>query len=88
LLDDGDKGIEIVYGEEKIFCTGQPAEKPNEPLKEGSLSCVLFESPFTSVSTAGRGHPSLASLRWSGRGCGKGSRKFHNFALSLFKKRN
>jgi hypothetical protein len=22
LLSDGEKGIEIVYGEEKIFCTG------------------------------------------------------------------
>jgi hypothetical protein len=42
LLGDGDKGIEIVYGEEKNKCTG-----PNEPDKEG----LLIESPFTSVST-------------------------------------
>jgi hypothetical protein len=49
LLGDGSKGIEIVYGEEK--------DKPNEPSKEGTLSFVLFESPFTSVSTVIRGHP-------------------------------
>jgi hypothetical protein len=59
LLGDGVKGIEIVYGEEKIFCTGptRAAEakqkslvrhnKPNKPTREGSLSFVLFESPFT-----------------------------------------
>ncbi len=55
----------------KIFCTEQPRQnknfmyrldKPNEPNKEGSLSFVLFESPFTSVSTVSRGHPSLVSL--------------------------
>ncbi len=48
LLDDGDKVMEIVYGEEKIFCTGpnRTAEteqkshvsarqdKPNEPTRE------------------------------------------------------
>jgi hypothetical protein len=38
------------------------ADKPNEPIKEGPLSFVLFESTFTSVSTVNRGHPSLVSL--------------------------
>jgi hypothetical protein len=64
-----DKGIEIVYGEEeKYFVLGrlvQPRQnknllyrhdKPNEPIKKGPLSFVLFESLFTSVS---RGLPSL-----------------------------
>ncbi len=37
-------------------------DKPNEPTKKGTLSFVLFESPFTSVSTVSRGHPSLVSL--------------------------
>jgi hypothetical protein len=59
----------------KIFCTGPtraakaeqkslvPARQaPNEPSKEGPLSFVLFESPITSVSTVGKGHPSLGSL--------------------------
>jgi hypothetical protein len=36
-------------------------DKPNEPTKEGLHSFVLFESPFTSVSTVIRDHPSLAS---------------------------
>jgi hypothetical protein len=35
---------------------------PNEPTKEGPLSFVLFEFPFTSVSTDNRGHPSPVSL--------------------------
>jgi hypothetical protein len=61
LLGDGDKGSEIVYSEEKkIFCTGPTtaakAEKnlwygPDKPTNQGILSFVLFESPFTSVST-------------------------------------
>jgi hypothetical protein len=34
----------------------------SEPTKEGPLSYVLLESPFASVSTVSRGHPSLASL--------------------------
>ncbi len=67
LLGDGVKVIEIVYGEGKLFCTGPtraakageksfvPARQANEPTKEGPLSFVLFESPFTSVSTVGRG---------------------------------
>jgi hypothetical protein len=46
---------EIVYGEEKNI-------KPNEPTKEGPISFVLFESPFTSASTVSRGHHSLVSL--------------------------
>ncbi len=29
-------------------------DKPNEPIKEGPLSFVLFESPFISVSTVSR----------------------------------
>ncbi len=74
LLGDGDKGIDIVYGKEKIFCTGparaakaeknilQLHDKPIEPTKEGPLSFVLFESPFISVSTVSRGRPSLVSL--------------------------
>ncbi len=37
-------------------------DKPKEPTKEGLLSFVLFESPFTSVSTVSRSHPSLVSL--------------------------
>ena len=70
LLDNGYKGSEIVYGEEKkYFVLGrleQPKQnknllyrhdKPNEP-----LPFVLFESPFTSVSTVSRSHPSLVSL--------------------------
>jgi hypothetical protein len=35
----------------------------NEPTKEEPLSFVLFESPFSSVSTVSRGHPSLVSQR-------------------------
>jgi hypothetical protein len=33
----------------------------NEPTKEGPYSFVLFESPFTSISTICRGHPTLVS---------------------------
>jgi hypothetical protein len=72
LLGDVDKGIEIMYGEEKIFCTGlaraaKAAQKSllparqAQPTKEGHLSFVLFESPFTSVSTVSRGYASLFS---------------------------
>jgi hypothetical protein len=74
LLGNGDNGTEIVYGEGKICCT-MPTRiakteqnllylhvNPNIPTKEGPLSFVLFESPFTSVSTVSRGHPSLVSL--------------------------
>jgi hypothetical protein len=68
LLGDWDKEIEIECGEEKkYFVLGrleQPRQnknflyrhdKPNEPSKKGPLSFVLFESPFTSVSTVSRG---------------------------------
>jgi hypothetical protein len=34
----------------------------NKPTKEGPLSFVLFDSPFTSVSTGSRGHPSIIFL--------------------------
>jgi hypothetical protein len=34
-------------------------QKPKEPTKDGSLSFVLFESPFTSVSTDSRSQPYL-----------------------------
>jgi hypothetical protein len=74
-LGDGDKRIETEYSEEKnILILGwleQPRQrkdflywhdKPNEPTKKGPLSFVLFESPYTSVSTVSRGHPSLVSL--------------------------
>ncbi len=37
-------------------------DEPNEPTKEGPLPYVLQESPFASVSTVSRGHPSLVSL--------------------------
>jgi hypothetical protein len=36
-------------------------DEPNEPTKEGPISFVLFEAPFTAVSTVSRGHPSLVS---------------------------
>ncbi len=36
-------------------------DKPSKPTKEGPLLFVFFESPFTSVSTVSRGHPSLVS---------------------------
>ncbi len=75
LLGHGDKRIEIVYGEGKeYFVPGrleQPRQnknllywhdRPNEPTKEGPLSFVLFESPFTSFSMVSRGHPSLIPL--------------------------
>ncbi len=73
-MGKGDKWSEIVYGEEKInFVLGRleqlrqdkillyQQDKPNEPTKEGPLSCILLESPFASVSPVSRGHPSLVS---------------------------
>jgi hypothetical protein len=66
LLADWDKEIEIVCDEKKniLYRADYRApkaeqkslvcDKPNEPAKKGSLSFVLFESPFTSVSTAGK----------------------------------
>jgi hypothetical protein len=65
---------EIVYGEEKLICSRPTRSastriypknqhvKPNEPTKDGPLSFVLFEFPFTSVSTVSRGHHSVISL--------------------------
>ncbi len=35
--------------------------EPNETTKEGPLSYVLLESPFASVSTVSRDHPSRVS---------------------------
>ncbi len=63
LQGDGDKCSEIVYGEEKILCTGPtgaskegqislvPHNEPNEPAKEGGRgrSYVLHESPFKGI---------------------------------------
>jgi hypothetical protein len=37
-------------------------DEPNEPTMVRPLSYVLYESPFASVSTVCRGHPSLVSL--------------------------
>jgi hypothetical protein len=48
----------------KIFVLGW-LDKPNKPTKKGSLSFVLCESPFTSVSIVSRGHRSLVSLQTS-----------------------
>jgi len=73
LLGDGNTNIEKVYIKgQKKFCTGPSRaakaeknilyrhDKPNELTKqEGPHS---LESPFTSVSTASRGHLSLVSL--------------------------
>jgi hypothetical protein len=71
LLSDGDKGIVIVYSEEKN-CPGQ--QRPNKNSCPGTTSpmnqprkdpfhFVLFESPFTAVSTtASTGPPFLVSL--------------------------
>jgi hypothetical protein len=39
-----------------------PARQGQQTNQQGPLSFVLFKSPFTSVSTVGRGHPSLVSL--------------------------
>jgi hypothetical protein len=60
-----------MYGEDedKIACTGPTSsqgratflyrhKEPNEQTKEGPLSFVFFGSPFASVSTFSRGHPS------------------------------
>jgi hypothetical protein len=73
LSDAGDKGIEIVYGEEEnilywVEYSSQdkkslvPARQAQLTNQGKTLSFVHFESPFTSVSTGGRGHPSLVSL--------------------------
>jgi hypothetical protein len=57
LLGHGDKGIEIVWGKRQNINLLYRHAKPNKPAKEGPLSFVIFESPFTSVSTVSRGHP-------------------------------
>ncbi len=55
-------------GQKNIKPVGLQVSKKNinlkiyEPTKEGPLSYVLQESPFASVSTVSRGHPSLISL--------------------------
>jgi hypothetical protein len=58
-LCDGDIGIEKVCGEEKVFCPWPTraakaeqkslvsARQAQQTIKEGSLSFVLFGSPFT-----------------------------------------
>ena len=63
-----------MHEEEKYFVLGQLEQprqnknllywydKPNEPTREGPLSFVLFESPFTSVSTLSQPGPPLSSL--------------------------
>jgi hypothetical protein len=75
LLGHGDKWIEMVFGEEKIVCTeltsaAKTEQKSLVPARQaqrtnqgrGPLLYVLLESPFASVSTVSRGHPSLVSL--------------------------
>jgi hypothetical protein len=70
LPGDGDKGIEKEFSEEKIFSTGLTKaaraeqkslvtghDKHNKSTKEGPFSFVLFETPFTSVSTVSRWPP-------------------------------
>jgi hypothetical protein len=79
LLGGGHKGIKIVREEKNSF-TGPtraakaeqkslvPAPQAQEPNKEEPLSFVLFESPFTSVSTVSIGHHSLVFVvRTAGR---------------------
>jgi hypothetical protein len=48
-------------GRTKIYCN-DTTSITNETTKEGPLSFVLFEPPFTSVSTVNRGHIFLVSL--------------------------
>jgi hypothetical protein len=74
LLGNGNKWFEIVYGEKIFFELVRleqvrqdknllyPHNKPDDPIMEGPFACVLFESPFTSISTVSSGHPSLVSL--------------------------
>ncbi len=62
------------YSEEKLFCTGRTRarldknllylhDKPHKPtMEEPLVICLLLETPFASVSTVSRGHPSLVSL--------------------------
>jgi hypothetical protein len=46
---------------QKSFVPASQAQR-TEPTEEGRFSYVLFDSPFTSVSTVSRGHHSLVSL--------------------------
>ncbi len=66
LLGDGDKGMELVYGEEKIFCSGPTraakAEQTQLTNQERTPLFVLFEPPFASVLTVSRSHLSQVSL--------------------------
>jgi hypothetical protein len=75
LLGDGDIGIEIVYGEEKIFCTGPARAAKTNKICTGTtspknqpgknplhLSFLCPHSPQFQVPTVSRGHPSLVSL--------------------------
>jgi hypothetical protein len=67
----GQRNWNSVWWGKKLFCTGPTRaakaeqnifyrhDKPNEPTKDGPLSFVLSESPYTSVSTVSRGHPFL-----------------------------
>ncbi len=64
----------VQWGKKKYFVLGRLErprqnkillywhDKPNEPTKEEPLTFVLFESPFTSLSTVSRGHSCLVSL--------------------------
>jgi hypothetical protein len=78
LLGDRDKGTEIMYGKQKqLYWAIGPTRalkgdqkslvpaRQAQPTKEGALSFVLFESPFTSVSTVSRGYPSLVVIKAS-----------------------
>ncbi len=59
----------LIRSESVLGCLEQPRQNKNlfclhdEPTKEGPLKYVLQESPFASVSTVSRGHPSLVSLK-------------------------
>jgi hypothetical protein len=71
LLGGRDTQIELVYGEEQniLYIADQSSQGRikfclywhDEP-NVGPLTFVLFESPFTSVSTISKGDPSLVSL--------------------------
>ncbi len=49
----------VAKAEQKSLVPARQAQSTN---REMALSFVLLESPFTSVSTVSRGHPSLVSL--------------------------
>ncbi len=94
MLGDGDEEIEIEYSEEICFALGrleQPSQyknllyrhdKPYESTKKGTLSFVLFESPFTSISTVSRDHPSLVTLGVETVGAGSKYSVFISFWLN------